>query len=81
VYDMYPWPREERGGGQPFPRGVRGDGSPRKGQRGVPRGRPPGLAQQAVQIALDRRDNGADAAVAADAGDAPAEPTAGPTRQ
>jgi hypothetical protein len=35
-----------RGGGQPFPRGARGDGSPRGKKRGVPGGfwvRPPGL--------------------------------------
>jgi hypothetical protein len=59
VYDMYPWPQEERSGGQP------------SRDRGV---RPPGLAlaTQAVQVALDRRDNG---------GDAAAEPTAGLARQ
>ena len=83
MYDMYPWSTHaatahpghsasgERGGEQPFPRGVRGDGSPRSGQRRVPGGRPPGLAH-AVQVALDRRDNG---------GDAAAEPTAGLDRQ
>jgi hypothetical protein len=71
VYDMYPWSnhaatahpgqaaRVERGGEQPSPK------------RRVPGGRPPGLAH-AVQVALDRRDNG---------GDAAAEPTAGLARQ
>jgi hypothetical protein len=45
-------------------------------------GRPPAQARaratQAVQIALDRRDNGGDPRGPAGA---PAEPTAGPTRQ
>jgi hypothetical protein len=71
VYDMYPWARQERRSGKPAR------------ERGVPVGRPPGLTH-AVQVALDRRDNGGDAAAAApDAGApaTPAEPTAGPTRQ
>ena len=62
MYDMYPWAKRERGGGEPARE--RAD-------------RPQGLAQatRAVQVALDRRDNGGDAAAAA------SQPTAGPTRQ
>jgi hypothetical protein len=60
VYDMYPWARGERGGGQPLR------------ERWVAKGgRPPGLTQ-AVQVALDRRDNGGDAA--AEPGTLPAAP-------
>ncbi len=59
MYDMYPWAIQERGGGEP------------SRERGVPGGRPPGLAD-ALQVALDRRDGG---------GGAAAEPTAGPARQ
>jgi hypothetical protein len=74
MYDMYPWASgAERARGQ----------RPRPKSRG---GRPPALAEaaRAVQVALDRRDNGGDAAAAApdaDAAGTPAEPTAGPTRQ
>jgi hypothetical protein len=43
--------RGERGGGEPFPRGVRGDGSPRNEERGVAGGRrPPGLAQWGIVL-------------------------------
>jgi len=62
MYDMYPW------------------------HSAGPEGRPPGTPRawgaatshqgtNAVQVALDRRDNGGDAAAA------PGTPTAGPTRQ
>ena len=44
------------GGGEPLPRGVRGDGSPREEQRGVPGGRPPGPAQRVGRIRfMDRQ--------------------------
>jgi hypothetical protein len=62
VYDMYPWAKRERGGGEPARE--RGD-----------RPQEPAQATWAVQVALDRRDNGGDAAAAA------SQPTAGPTRQ
>jgi hypothetical protein len=63
VYDMYPW-----------------DGSS-AGQRGrtrKPAKTPLTLQQQAVQFALDRRDNGGDAL---DALSAPGQPPASPARQ
>jgi hypothetical protein len=71
VYDMYPWSKHAATAhpGQ-APRGERGGEQPSR-ERRVPGGRPPGLAH-AVQVALDRRDNG---------GDAAAEPTAGLDRQ
>jgi hypothetical protein len=62
VYDMYPWDSAGRGGRPPQtpPRGL------------GPEGRTPNpRATDAVQIALDRRDNGGD----------PGTPPAGPTRQ
>ena len=73
MYDMYPWDSARPGGRHPqTPRrghgpGGRSPGSPRDTSAGTP------LA--AVQVALDRRDNGGDAAAA------PGTPTAGPTRQ
>jgi hypothetical protein len=70
VYDMYPWASASPGGRPPGTPRARGDS---------PSPRPPleGLAQatRAVQVALDRRDNGGDGAGAA------SQPTAGPTRQ
>ena len=68
MYDMYPWP------GHAAADATRARRTP---ARATARAR----ATQAVQIALDRRDNGGDAAVAAITGDAAAEPTAGRTRQ
>ena len=44
--------RGVREDGQSPPRGVRGDGSPREEQRGVPGGRPPGLALRRLVISL-----------------------------
>jgi hypothetical protein len=68
MYDMYPWDaRTAADAGQ-------------AGRTSATRAR----ATHAVQVALDRRDNGGDTAAAtpdADAAGAPAEPTAGPTRQ
>jgi hypothetical protein len=75
VYDMYPWAPAVPGGRPPGTPRAQGDSpSPRTP---VARPRQAGLAQatRAVQVALDRRDNGGDAAGAA------GQPTAGPTRQ
>jgi len=73
VYDMYPWASAGPGGRTPQPPGTpraRGDSpSPRPPLAGLTE------AAQAVQVALDRRDNGGAAAGAA------GQPTAGPTRQ
>jgi len=67
VYDMYPWHSVRPEGRPPQTPPARGDAaSPRT---------PPEDAINAVQVALDRRDNGGDAAAA------PGTPTAGPTRQ
>jgi len=69
MYDMYPWHSADPGGRPPgSSRGWGDAASPH-----TPPG-PPG-ALNAVQVALDRRDNGGDAAAA------PGTPTAGPTRQ
>jgi hypothetical protein len=69
VYDMYPWHSAGPGGRPPQtpPRG--------HGPGGRPPQTPPAGAINAVQVALDRRDNGGDAAAA------PGTPAAGPTRQ
>jgi hypothetical protein len=68
VYDMYPWPKHATPGTARMRR------TP---ARATARAR----GAQAVQVALDRRDNGGAAAAAAIPGDAPAEPTAARTRQ
>jgi hypothetical protein len=78
MYDMYPWARGAEG--------VWGERVPPKSRGGLGGIVPPGLAEatHAVQVALDRRDNGGDTAAAApdaDAAGTPAEPTARPTRQ
>jgi len=59
VYDMYPWDRPARPAAA----------APVKPAAGAPQ------ATEAVQAALDLRDNGGDAAGAV------SQPTAGPTRQ
>jgi hypothetical protein len=56
VYDMYPWDARADGPRTPAPRN--GDDSA------------PDLATAAVQFALDRRDNGGDAATAKTSADA-----------
>jgi hypothetical protein len=56
VYDMYPWDAASRGDYPPEPLRSWRDLSPRETA--------PTEAAQAVQIALDRRDNGGDAAPA-----------------
>jgi hypothetical protein len=74
VYDMYPWASAGPGGRPPGTPRARGDcPSPR-----TPLARPAAEGARAVQVALDRRDNGGDAAGAVDAS---SQPTAGPTRQ
>jgi hypothetical protein len=69
VYDMYSWDQATPGGG-----GHRTDGRPRPG-RGPSTSRRNGAARpagsqdravQAVQVALDRRDNGGDPAPSPD---------------
>jgi len=64
VYDMYPWSKHAADPGQ----------ASQAGQAGAGPKRPPAPARatQAVQVALDRRDNG---------GDAAAEPAAALARQ
>jgi hypothetical protein len=72
VYDMYPWDGSTNPGGRP-PRTP-----PARGDATFPHN-PPGAPHaghtRAVQVALDRRDNGGDAAAA------PGAPAAGPARQ
>jgi hypothetical protein len=65
MYDMYPWHSASPGGRPPGTPRARGDAESPK----------PGPAINAVQVALDRRDNGGDAAAT------PGAPTSGPTRQ
>jgi hypothetical protein len=76
VYDMYHWDQPQAPGtpglpGQAMLTGAKhrgrpagGAGQPRPPATGVPRPRlpenPAGPAAQAVQVALDRRDNGGD---------------------
>ena len=69
MYDMYPWHGVSPGGRPPqSPAAWGAASSPHTPSA------PPG-AINAVQVALDRRDNGGDPAAA------PGTPTAGPTRQ
>ena len=63
MYDMYPWD---------------GSSASPRGRTRKPPQTTPTLQQQAVQFALDRRDNGGDAL---DAFSAPGQPPASPTRQ
>ena len=65
MYDMYPWSKHAADPGQAGPAG-------QVGQAGAKRPQAPARATQAVQVALDRRDNG---------GDAAAEPAAALARQ
>jgi hypothetical protein len=74
VYDMYPWDSAGPVGRTPKP-----SGTPRS-RASSPPSRAPHAARaaQAVQAALDRRDNGGDAAAAVDA---VSQTMAGPHRQ
>jgi hypothetical protein len=75
VYDMYPWDSAGPGGRTPeHPGTPRRHGDPPSPRAPLAR-TPQAEGAQAVQVALDRRDNGGDAAGAA------SQPTAGPTRQ
>jgi hypothetical protein len=94
VYDMYPWDAASQGDYPPEPLRSRRDAkpSPRPSPRPGPKPRPESSPRpfqatpaRAVQIALDRRDNGGDAAAAQAAVQAAAPaadtPTASLTRQ
>jgi hypothetical protein len=71
VYDMYPWSSASPGRRIPQPAGT----SRGRGDSPSPRTTP--LAR-AVQVALDRRDNGGDAAATVDTA---SKTLAGPARQ
>jgi hypothetical protein len=70
MYDMYPWDSASQGDYPPEPLRSRRDPDPK-----TPK--PPAAASpaRAVQVALDRRDNGGEVEAAA------RMPMAGPTRQ
>ncbi len=70
MYDMYPWDAASQGDYPPEPLRSWRDPSPRETS--------PAEAAQAVQVALDRRDNGG-AAIASSP--PPTPPTASLTRQ
>jgi hypothetical protein len=76
VYDMYPWNSADPGGDPPRPPRDWGDPSP---QAPVGGDQAPQTPLDAVQFALDRRDNGGDAVAVT--GQPPTQPTAGRTRQ
>jgi hypothetical protein len=59
VYDMYPWDSDSQGDYPPEPLRSWRDPNPRDTSRDTPGETSPA---QAVQTALDRRDNGGDAA-------------------
>ena len=61
MYDMYPWDSDSQGDYPPEPLRSWRDPNPRDTPRDTPRETSPA---QAVQTALDRRDNGGDAAAA-----------------
>ena len=71
MYDMYPWSKHAADPGQAGQVGQPGQVG-QAGQAGAKRPHAPARATQAVQVALDRRDNG---------GDAAAEPAAALARQ
>jgi hypothetical protein len=83
VYDMYPWNETDSGASQdqdqnaaarvPAPRNGT---TPRSGARDANSGDVPADFTQAVQVALDRRDNGGDAVPAAPPAPQPAPPPA-----
>ena len=76
MYDMYPWDGAGPGGRTPASPGERPPGNLRSPEGSLPPRTP--HATQAVQAALDRRDNGGDAAPAVDA---VSRTMAGPARQ
>jgi hypothetical protein len=77
VYDMYPWHNSGRAPARHAADRARARRAPGRAAQDPPVPQPsaPVQAVQAVQVALDRRDNGGDAVAAA------SQPTAGPTRQ
>jgi len=85
VYDMYPWDSASQGDYPPEPLRSWRNSSPATPRETSPaqpgRAPQPSRAAQAVQVALDRRDNGGDAAAPPAAGAHPAPPTASRTRQ
>jgi hypothetical protein len=65
VYDMYPWDSDSQGDYPPEPLRSWRDPNPRDTARDTPRDAARETSPaQAVQTALDRRDNGGDAAAA-----------------
>ena len=74
MYDMYPWHRRSAAE-SPKPGPAADAESPKPGPAADAVSPKPGPATDAVQVALDRRDNGGDAAAT------PGAPTSGPTRQ
>ena len=90
MYDMYPWDSASQGDYPPEPLRSWRNSSPATPRETSPtqpsRAPQPSRAAQAVQVALDRRDNGGDAAAPPAAappaaGAHPAPPTASRTRQ
>ena len=89
MYDMYPWdsasrgdgpPRPPRSWGEPSPQTpLREDKSPQTTLGGDKPPQTPLALVRAVQVALDRRDNGGDAVAVA--GQPTTLPTASRTRQ
>ncbi len=75
MYDMYPWDSASQGDYPPSPLRSRRTPSPKT--------RPETAPTRAVQVALDRRDNGGDAVAMAAPAPAPAatQPPASRTRQ
>ncbi len=74
MYDMYPWDSDSQGDYPPEPLRSWRDPNPRETPRET-------SAAEAVQTALDRRDNGGDAAGTQAAGTRATPPTTSLTRQ
>ena len=62
MYDMYPWDSSSQGDYPPEPLRSRKDAAPRHPKPAKPRAASPA---RAVQVALDRRDNGGEVEAAA----------------
>ena len=82
MYDMYPWDSDSQGDYPPEPLRSWRDPNPRDTPRDTPRetSRETSPAQ-ALQTALDRRDNGGDAAASHHAGTRATPPTTSLARQ
>ena len=78
MYDMYPWDSASQGDYPPEPLRSWRNPNPRDTSRETSRETSPA---QAVQTALDRRDNGGDATAAHAAGARATPPTTSLTRQ